>query len=55
MAPTPVELWCATTGRWVSGFTMVGRVEDGYTVRRDSDGAILPAAFPADALRADLR
>jgi hypothetical protein len=46
-----VEVWCASTGGWSSGFR-VERVEDRVAlVRRVSDGQVLPAAFPLDQVR----
>ncbi len=40
---------------WVSGFEVAEAVDGGYTVRRRSDGEVLPAVFPADAVRAERR
>ena len=42
------------TGGWASGFRIVeacSAAHDAYRVRRLSDDAVLPAAFPAEDLR----
>ena len=50
-----VEVHVKFTGTWSSGFEVVAVLEDGYQVRRRSDGALLPAPTgPAD-IRPDLR
>lgn len=37
--------------RWVHGFSVAASGTDGYQLRRASDGAILPAWFPASMVR----
>jgi hypothetical protein len=36
---------------WARGFEVVEATEQGYRVRRLSDGIVLPAEFPADEVR----
>ena len=36
---------------WAKGFEVVGLAEDGYVVRRMSDGEILPTHFARDDVR----
>lgn len=36
---------------WASGFEVVDTDIDGYRLRRRSDGAVLPVAFPATEVR----
>ena len=46
-----IEVWCSSTGRWVTGFTVDEALDAGVTVRRNSDGAILPVVFGWDQIR----
>lgn len=50
-AGTTVEVLCRFDDRWTTGFTVVDVADDGYRLRRRSDGSILPAWFPADQIR----
>jgi hypothetical protein len=36
---------------WARGFSVVDTDESGYTIRRESDGVVLPVRFPAADLR----
>ena len=55
-AGTQVEVRSTFDGSWVSGFEVVATADDdGYVLRRLSDGEILPAAFPTDAVRRERR
>ena len=36
---------------WAKGFEVVGLAEDGYVLRRLSDGEVLPTHFPRDDVR----
>lgn len=36
---------------WARGFSVERIDEDGYTVRRESDGSVLPVTFPAAEVR----
>ena len=38
-------------GRWSAGFGVVAVAGDAYVVRRQSDGAVLPALFDARDVR----
>lgn len=44
-----VEVYDTFTGRWVGGFAVVDTTERGSTLRRLSDGAVIPA--PIDTAR----
>lgn len=46
-----VELRSRFDDRWTHGFAIAVCGEGEYQVRRLSDGAVLPAWFPADMLR----
>ena len=37
--------------RWVRGFELVEITDEGYHVRRLSDGSLLPVSFPAEDVR----
>lgn len=52
---SPVEVRSRFDDRWIHGFSVAGVGDDGYQLRRLSDGSILPVWFPADAVRLDLR
>jgi len=47
---TEVEVSNLFTGRWTTGFRIVGREADGYRIAL-SDGSQVPAVFPAARLR----
>ena len=52
---TDVEVRISFDRNWKRGFTVEDACEQGYHLRRRSDGAVLPATFPADVVRpADL-
>ena len=36
---------------WAKGFVIDARTDDGYSLRRTSDGALLPVSFPAADVR----
>jgi hypothetical protein len=36
---------------WARGFSVVDTDENGYSIRRESDGVVLPVRFPAADLR----
>lgn len=40
---------------WARGFQLVEVTPSGYRVRRRSDGAVLPVAFPFDEVRKERR
>jgi hypothetical protein len=46
-----VEVRVRYRGHWASGFEVVSVDDDGYWLRRRSDGAILPVAFADDEIR----
>jgi hypothetical protein len=52
-----VEVRIRFDGRWRPGFETVALEQDradvGYRIRRLSDGAVLPALFPAEEVRAE--
>lgn len=50
-AGTTVEVHCRFDEHWSGGFTVVDVTDDGYLLRRQSDGSVLPAWFPRDQLR----
>lgn len=50
---TRVEVRNRFEGRWTRGFEVTSIVEDGYQVRRLSDGSELPTVFVADDVRAE--
>lgn len=53
MAPgAPVEVRARFDAHWKRGFAVAGVTPRGYLVRRNSDGATLPAEIPFDAVRA---
>jgi hypothetical protein len=54
---TRVEVRSTFDGSWVSGFEVVATEEDGkaITLRRLSDGEVLPEPFPKDAVRRERR
>lgn len=41
---------------WARGFEVASTAEDGYRLRRQSDGAVLPVSFPvADVRRSSIQ
>ena len=53
MAPgTRVEVFSRFSSSWVRGFAIASTLENGYQVRRLSDGSILPKTFLVRDLRA---
>ena len=50
-----VEVRNRFDGSWSSGFEVSGLVDDGYRIRRRSDGSELPAEFDADDVRRERR
>jgi hypothetical protein len=46
-----VEVRSHFDGRWVGGFEIADVNDDRYLLRRRSDGAMLPVAFPAHEVR----
>lgn len=46
-----VEVLSRFDQRWARGFTVAEADEDGYRVRRSSDGTVLPAWFDRDRIR----
>jgi hypothetical protein len=48
---TEVEVLTRYEHRWSAGFEIAAIDDDGFLVRRHSDGAVLPAAFSANELR----
>jgi hypothetical protein len=52
LAPgTDVEVRTAFEREWARGFQVEERTDDGYRLRRRSDGALLPVVFPFDDVR----
>jgi len=51
-AGTRVEIVNRFEQDWSRGFEVSEVVADGYRIRRLSDGAVLPAVFPGDDVRA---
>jgi hypothetical protein len=39
-------------GTWSAGFEVAALLVDGYSIRRTSDGAVLPAVIPFEDVRA---
>jgi len=48
---TAVEIRRRLDGQWARGFEVIGAADDGYRVRRLSDGQELPVVIAADDLR----
>jgi hypothetical protein len=52
LAPgTPVEVRSRFDAQWARGFVIAGTNQQGYVLRRLSDGAILPVSFTLSDLR----
>ena len=49
---TPVEVRSRFDSRWLRGFAVAVVGPEAYQLRRLSDGAVLPAWFPASEVRA---
>ena len=49
---TSVDVKNRFVGSWSRGFEVAGHVEEGYLIRRLSDGSILPDALSFDEVRA---
>lgn len=54
-AGTKVEVRTAYDRSWARGFEVVEASEEGYRLRRLSDGAELPALFARDDIRRERR
>jgi hypothetical protein len=50
-AGTTVEVRSRFDQRWTKGFTVADVTEEGYLLRRQSDGTVLPAWFPREQIR----
>lgn len=50
-AGTHVEVRSRFDASWSPGFEVIDRADDGYRIRRLSDGSELPTRFEADDLR----
>ena len=51
LAGTEVEVLTRYERRWTTGFEIAAVDDDGFLLRRHSDGAVLPASFSASELR----
>lgn len=52
LAPgTEVEVKSTFDRTWKRGFAVAEPAEQGYLLRRHSDGAVLPTPFPPDSVR----
>ncbi|HEX2576773.1 MAG TPA: hypothetical protein VHK88_10525 [Aquihabitans sp.] len=52
---TKVEVRTGFDGSWSSGFAVASVTDEGYRLRRRSDGELLPTTFPPDAVRRERR
>ena len=52
---TRVEVKSRFDGKWARGFAIEHGNAEGYTVRRELDGVLLPERFPADEVRIEKR
>ena len=52
---TKVEVRQRFDGKWAKGFSVEHANAEGYTVRREFDGVVLPERFPADEIRIEKR
>jgi len=48
---TSVEVRRRFDQAWARGFEVASASDDGYRLRRQSDGAVLPVSFPPDDVR----
>ncbi len=56
LAPgTKVEVRNGFDGRWSKGFEICDADDDGYRLRRLSDGTVLPRRFTGDLVRRERR
>ena len=51
MSHPAVEVRSSYVGDWSSGFEIAEATRDGFLVRRQSDGALLPGVFPPEDVR----
>jgi hypothetical protein len=47
----PAEVWSPSLGRWLRGFSVVGRDGDFLAIRRLSDASVLPVLFAESDVR----
>lgn len=52
---TKVEVRNGFDGSWSRGFEVAAADEEGYRLRRLSDGSVLPRSFPDEAVRQERR
>jgi hypothetical protein len=52
---TRVEVRSRFDGEWTSGFEVAEVTDEGYRIRRLSDGTVLPSAFTGDDVRRERR
>ena len=52
---TRVEVMSSFDQAWKRGFTVETTGDDGYRLRRASDGQVLPTSFSPDAVREELQ
>lgn len=52
---TRVEVRTTFDLSWARGFEVLTSCDEGYTLRRMSDGSPLPATFPPDSVRRERR
>jgi hypothetical protein len=50
---TRIEVFNRFDGGWSRAFEVAGRHDEGYQVRRMSDGHVLPEVFPPEGVRAE--
>jgi hypothetical protein len=50
-----VEVRQRFDGKWSKGFVVESANDEGYTVRRELDGVVLPERFPPDDVRYEKR
>jgi hypothetical protein len=50
-----VEVRQRFDGKWSKGFVVESANDEGYTVRRELDGVVLPERFPPDDVRHEKR
>ena len=52
---TTVEVRRRFDRAWARGFEVASASDEGYRLRRQSDGAVLPVSFPPDDVRRSTR
>jgi hypothetical protein len=52
---TRIEVRQRFDGKWSKGFLVESATTEGYTVRRELDGVVLPERFPVDDIRHEKR